>query len=238
MKVVRAKEVTRPTGVVSMYYGGPGSGKTYNAMHYPGPLFIVDTDNRSMIVYDQVLRQHQDKMEVFMTSPKTWEDFHEAVDLFMSNVGEMGKSPQWVIDNQEVSKSYFKPTIIIDSASSLIQLAQEFYMRKEKVVSLVEAFQWTDVNRIIDERIFALRDTAANIVLTAQVKDEFIEEKRTGDKVIDCYKRLPYWCDVVIRCESNGKEFRNTVEKNGLGITKNIQLTSVGIRGIEEITGK
>ena len=49
------------------------------------------------------------------------------------------------------------------------------------------------------------------------MKDEFIEQQKTDRRVVDIYKRIPYWADAIIECTYDKKTNKRklTVVKNG-----------------------
>ncbi len=230
IKIQKAQEVKQVCGAVTLYYGDPGTGKTYNSLSYPGPIFVIDTDQRASLVYNQLYKD-TDK-EVYIVHPKNWQELSEAMDFY----GEFLKTAKTDTDDNVPSK-YRKPTIVVDSCTALIAMAQEHYNLKYGNREEINFAQWNDISSMVDERIFFLRSLPTNIVLTAQMKDEFADETRTGRRILDCYKRIPYWADVTVLCRKAYNEkgeferFVGMVTKNGIGKSQSGEIP-IGINGI------
>ena len=69
------KEESPRVGIVAIYYGEPGSGKSFNAFAFPGPMLVIDTENRCELV----LRQQDQDKEVYIAPAKT---FKEVVEYY------------------------------------------------------------------------------------------------------------------------------------------------------------
>jgi len=224
-------EIDRACPGAILYYGEPGTGKTFNAFNFTRPTVIIDFDQRASTVYDVLNINDED---VLVHSPRNWKELVLVIKEFAS----LTTSVKSKIPYEGCKEQYAKPTLVIDSITTLVQFAQDEYARKNP--SQIEpTIMWTEVSSMIDEVMFILRSLNAIIVATAQMKDEFASG-RTGERIIDCYKRVPFWADVVIRCETvfsedgSFKGFSRIIKKNGLGECQSGHV-DVGLKGIQQM---
>lgn len=201
-------------GIFALYFGEPGTGKTFNAASYPGPMLLLDTENRASIAlsYRRTIGEDVDKA-INIYAPRTMTDLRDAVEWFSSTK-----------EFKDASKSVEPgnaPTLVIDSATALMGFAEDEYLRLNGVETIFPRFAWGQVYSIVDQFIVSCRALPMNVVLTAQMKDEFRGENRTGIRIPDMYKKLPFWVDIVISCgyekEEQEGRFTTTVLKNGYG---------------------
>jgi hypothetical protein len=216
------KKVAPRVGIVAMYYGEPGTGKTFNALSYPSPMLVIDTENRCELV----LRQQEDDKEVYIAPATNLTDIREALNFFYQKTKNLDTS----------SNILSKGTIVIDSATMLLQMAQEEYLKVSGAQKIYPQFMWGEVYAILDDLIMKLRNLGFNIVFTAQVKDEYTDQTKTGKRIIDIYKRIPFWCDLIVACVSDSETGARdlTVIKNGYGPNHYFKISS-GMEGLSEV---
>jgi hypothetical protein len=199
------KEESPRVGIVAIYYGEPGSGKSFNAFAFPGPMLIIDTENRCELV----LRQQEEDKEVYIAPAKTFKEVVEALNFFHTKTKDIEKS----------TTILGKGTIVIDSATMLYQFAQTEYLQTSGAQKIYPQFEWGKVYALLDNLIMKLRDCGHNVIFTSQVRDEYVEESKTGRRIMDIYKKLPYMSDIIIHCsrDSEKNERKFVVVKNGYG---------------------
>jgi hypothetical protein len=197
------KEDPARVGLVVMYYGEAGTGKTFNALSFPGPMLVLDTEHRCELVLKQIA--NEDK--IYIAQVTSIQDIKDALNQFHTKVKDVGRGTGFLAN----------ATVVIDSASILLQLAQDHYMSTSGAQKIYPQFAWGKVYAILDALVHTIRELGYNLVFTAQMKDEFIEQQKTNRRIVDIYKRIPYWSDAIIECTYDKKENKRklTVIKNG-----------------------
>jgi hypothetical protein len=209
-------------GLVALYYGEPGTGKTFNALSYPGPMLVIDTETRCELV----LRQQEEDKEVYIAPAQSLADIRESLNFFYQKTKDI-----------ERGSSIISPaTVVIDSATLLLQMAQEEYLKTSGAQKIYPQFMWGEVYALLDELIMKMRNFGCNIVFTGQLKDEYTGEGKTGRKILDVYKRIPFWCDLIIECTSNREDKSRslTVIKNGYSEHQYFKIPA-GLEGIDAL---
>jgi hypothetical protein len=213
------KEEPSRVGLVALYYGEAGTGKTYNALSFPAPMLVLDTEHRCELV----LKQMKEDKEVYIATVTSMKDITDGINAFYKLTKDLlGKTD--FADN---------PTIVIDSASIIYQLAQEQYLADTNSQKIYPQFAWGKVYDILDSLVQKIRFLGYNLVFTAQMKDEFIEQQKTDRRVVDIYKRIPYWADAIIECtyDKEANKRKLTVIKNGYSKNQYFEINP----GIEEL---
>ena len=176
--------------LVILISGREGSGKTHLActMSQWGPVYLIDTEYRAQIVTRKF------KGVKFATAKN-----------FMG----------MVVAVKAILKHQPPGTIIIDSGSDLQAFAEIEYLERSEKERVGLPYNWSEVwrlcNAIIDDIKFSRR---FNLVLTARVKEEYLNEKPTGQVVPRIYSALPYKADVTLQFTGD-KERKLLVTKNG-----------------------
>jgi hypothetical protein len=217
------KDDSPRVGVVVTYFGDAGSGKTFNALSFPTPMLIIDTECRCELV----LNQQEPKENVYPTGAKTLKELIAALNWFQTEIG--GADPPSDVRN--------RATIVIDSATALMQLAQDEYLLTTNAKKIWPKTEWGKVYARLDSLIHNLRSSGHNIVFTAQLRDEYVDDAKTGRQVMDAYKKLPYQSDIVVYCEGLKEEGKKrTVVVNGYGEEQFYEV-GVGLEGLLETIG-
>lgn len=173
--------------------GLQGSGKTHLGYTFPKPIFHLDTENRG----DKVAAK-------FVASGA------QAYRKVCSDFSDIRRTlTELVFPNHQSG------TVLIDSGSELLMYAEAEWLveaKKEKVFPLV---LWAKVNAKVDKMIASVRDRGFYIVITARLKPEYKGDEKTGEFVMEGYKRLPYLADVHLRISGGQAQvlkngFRNT----------------------------
>lgn len=176
--------------LVILIAGREGSGKTHLActMSELEPVYLIDTEYRAQIVTR--------KFKNVMFAPA--KDFEEMV-----------------VAVKHILKYQEPGTIVIDSGSDLQTFAEIEYLERTEKDKVGMPWNWAEVwrlcNAVIDEIKFS---RGFNLVITARVKEEYLNEKPTGQIVPRIYSALPYKADIVLQYSSD-KERRLLITKNG-----------------------
>jgi hypothetical protein len=197
--------------LIVLIAGREGSGKTHLActMSQLEPVYLIDTEYRAQIV----TRKFKDVK--FATA---------------KNFLEMVAAVKHILKHQPPG------TIIIDSGSDLQIFAEIEYLERSEKERVGLPYNWSEVwrlcNAIIDDIKFSRR---FNLVLTARVKEEYLNEKPTGQVIPRIYSALPYKADVTLQFTSD-KERKLLVTKNGF--TGDISVSISRTEGLPSIVEK
>ena len=167
--------------------GREGSGKTHLActMNELGPVYLIDTEYRAQIVTRKF-------SGVKFALARSFDDMVVAV--------------QHILRYQEPG------TIVLDSGSDLQTFAEIEYLERTEKEKVGMPWNWAEVwrlcNAVIDDVKFSQRFT---LVITARLKEEYVNEKATGQLVPRIYAPLPYKADIIL--QFNGGKL--LVMKNG-----------------------
>lgn len=177
--------------------GEQGSGKTHLAMTFPEPIFLLDTENRA----DKVAAKFAGYKEVYRKRCQTFNDIRQTL-------------------LQLVFPHFERGTVVIDSGSDLQRYAESEFLVEAKRDKIYPTVLWAQVFAKIDGLLSTLRDHGFYTVITARLRDEFAgkgdDAERTGNRILDGYRRLPYLADIHMRLPGDGTAiiykngFRNT----------------------------
>jgi hypothetical protein len=176
--------------IVALIAGREGSGKTHLActMNELGPVYLIDTEYRAQIVTAK---------------------FTNVKFALAKNFMEM------VIAVKHILKSQPSGTIVIDSGSDLQTFAEIEYLERSEKEKVGMPWNWSEVwrlcNAIIDDVRFSQN---FHLVLTSRVKEEYANDRPTGQIIPRIYSTLPYKADVVLQYGMD-KERKLQVMKNG-----------------------
>jgi hypothetical protein len=186
----RFSEAEAMPKLVALIAGREGSGKTHLActMSEIGPVYLLDTEYRGQIVTRKF-------RNVKFAVIKSYEELVVAV--------------------KHILKHQAPGTIVLDSGSDLQTFAEIKYLERTEREKVGMPWNWAEVwrlcNAIIDDIRFSER---FHLVITARLKEEYLNEKATGQMIPRVYSPLPYKADVIL--QFNGpKERKITVTKNG-----------------------
>jgi hypothetical protein len=176
--------------VVVLIAGREGSGKTHLActMNELGPVYLLDTEYRAQIVTTK---------------------FQNVKFALTRNFVDMIVAVKHILKHQQPG------TIVIDSGSDLQTFAEIEYLERSEKEKVGMPWNWSEVwrlcNAIIDDVKFS---QGFHLVVTARVKEEYVNEHATGQLVPRIYSTLPYKADIVLQYGID-KERKIQVMKNG-----------------------
>jgi hypothetical protein len=188
--------------LVILIAGKEGSGKTHLActMNELGQVYLIDTEYRAQIVTRKF-------NNIKFSTAKNFEEL--------------------VIAVKHIIKYQQPGTIVIDSGSDLQTFSEIEYLERSEKDKVGMPWNWAEVWRLCNAVIDDIKlSQKFNLVITARVKEEYINDKPSGQIVPRIYSTLPYKADVVLQF-GNDKERKLQVTKNGFtgNLTLAIQKT-------------
>ncbi len=180
----------KPSKLFILIAGREGSGKTHLActMRQFSPVYLIDTEYRANIVTRKF----------------------EGIKLALAkNFQDMAVAVKHILKYQPPG------TIVIDSGSDFQTFAEVLYLERTKQEKVYPVFNWSEVwgmcNALIDDIKF---DGRFDLVITSRVKEEYVNDRPTGQIVPRIYSTLPYKADIVLQFGSD-KGRKLAVTKNG-----------------------
>lgn len=167
-----------------LLWGPQGIGKTHQLVSLASVMkvYMFDSENRGDTVVKKFLTKYPG--QIF------WKRVH--------NIRELGAGIIHTLKNQEPG------LILIDSATDLQPWAEEDWLREPTKdgttrESVYPEVAWFDVWRRIDYNLNLVDQSEFALGCTGRTKDEYKSNKRTGIKIFDGYKKLPFKVDVEIQ---------------------------------------
>jgi len=173
-------------------YGPYESGKTYFALTFPEPVFVIDTE---FGVYP-VLRHFKDKdiriFEAAILDPET-------------DMPDPEKSLEKIEEAVAALRNVNEGTIVIDSGTDIWQWMGA-WMEKRATRRTASGqpyrFEWAMANLKYRQLILRLAAKPLHFVITAQTTSVYDAQGReTGEERARWQKQTVYWCDFVFHLE-------------------------------------
>ncbi|MDW8086240.1 MAG: AAA family ATPase, partial [Ignisphaera sp.] len=156
--------------------GEPAVGKTHLSLTFPKP-FIFDTTPKKeaeIIAYKVLGAEAKNRYRWI----QTWQQLVSGV--------------------RETSRRDDVKTIVIDTGTDLQALAVEYELEAKSRERLLP-FEYGRIREVIDTDITeTIINSNKNLVLTAQMDDEYINGQKTGYRVPKGYKRAAFQSDIRI----------------------------------------
>ena len=162
--------------------GEPAVGKTHLASSFPKP-FVIDTTPKM-----------EARAIVAKVLGEGWNERYAAIRDYR----ELLRAVDAATKREDVA------TVVIDTGADLQSLAASEYLRRKreeehKERERVLPVEYGRVRDMVDNEIInRVIRAEKNLILTAQMKDEYVEGKKTGRRVRDGYPRANYLSDIRI----------------------------------------
>lgn len=185
-------------------WGPPGVGKSHMAIEgWPDPL-VVDTAFTSLGFRQAEVDQAADERgETWPVHLKLHDYDEQAAE---SNYHYLGEWPE----GTEFAAGY--STVILDNAADLRVLAVNAWAG-EHDSDWPQQSQWGEVNDKIDWLLRRLK-ADHHVVVISQMKDEYRNDAKTGDKTRDGPKRMEYKADFRLKLDVDDDTREAQVMKN------------------------
>jgi hypothetical protein len=188
--------------------GEPDSGKSHLLRTFPDPIFL-DTEGKAWVVLEKF-------------NPIPWKR--------VKSFDDIRKGILWALDRPEIK------TIVVDSAADLSDLAGDEFMSEKNVEKIFPVVQYKKVYDKIDPLILDIQEAGKYFACSSRRKDEYLNDNRTGRRIIDSYKKFPW--DLMISVEIvfgikdvttgkimySGNKFARVEKNNFFGMDMNRQL--------------
>ncbi len=188
-------------GLKILVWGGPGEGKTYFALTFPPPIYVLDTEYGVM----PVLRHFPDKdinvYEAAVLDPDTDEP-------------DAGKSLKMIEQALSTLKDINEGTIVVDSGTDVWSwLGAWLEQAGAKMTSIgkPQRLEWGRANLRWRQLILRLMAKPVHFVITAQPTEEYSSSgEALGTYKPRIQKQTPHMCDIILHVE---KRFMKGIPK-------------------------
>ena len=215
----------KPKAHVTLLVGDTGSGKTYTAMSFPEPIFIIDTESRAM---QTKYYNYKDK-DIKIFQPIQFKTQYKADDEDpLDSHATIKEISKFIISlaNKVKSGEITKGTIIVDSSTDIWSLIQDWaiyelsqYTSKDgskkadtTTGKFSNTFDWGIPNKKHQELMGTLRSLSKYgiyIVFTAREREipEYVKEKPTLKVLIRAHKDIPFLADNTFMLKKQAGQF-------------------------------
>ncbi len=210
------KQDGKPKAHVTLLFGDTGSGKTFTAMSFPEPIFVIDTENRAI---DTKYYNYKDKKINIFEPVQLKTEFDPKDSDALDTHSTINNIAKFVIDfaNQVKQGKIKKGTIIVDSVTDIWSLCQDWGMhelakytnkdgsKKADIVlmKVKNQMDWGMINKRHHEILGILRTLikyGIYIVFTAReakIPDYAKEKTSTVKDKIRSQKDVPFLADII-----------------------------------------
>jgi len=162
--------------------GEEGAGKTHTSLLMPNPIMIDCTE------------QEEGKLIAMKIFPNDWERRYKHIDDWRG-----------LLDIPDGFATY-----IFDTSKGLVRLMGDKWCAKYKKQRVYPPMAYGEVHNMVDRLVKGIMDKPANVVMTSIFRDEYIDDKKTGIRERDGYKRLRFesWLRLHIVIKDNKRVFK------------------------------
>ena len=162
--------------------GEEGTGKTHTSLLMPNPILIDCTE------------QGEGKLIAMKIFPNDWERRYK-------HLGDW----RGLLDIPDGFATY-----IFDTSKGLVRLMADKWCAKYKKQRVYPPMAYGEVHNMVDRLVQGIMSKPANVVMTSIFRDEYIDDKKTGIRERDGYKRLRFesWLRLHIKIENNKRIYK------------------------------
>jgi len=157
--------------------GEEGTGKTHTGLLFPNPILLDCTEQgEGKLIAMKVFPNEFDKRYKHITD---WHDLLSVPDGFA--------------------------TYVFDTSKDVVRLMGDKWCNKYKKNMVYPPQAYGQVYNMLDKLIRSIMNKPANVVMTSIFRDEYVDDKKTGIRERDGYKRLRFesWLRFHITTEYN-----------------------------------
>lgn len=190
--------------ILTEIWGEPSAGKTHSAIDgWPNPL-LVDTAFTTMGFRELEIDPDPDERgESWPVLLKLCEYDDSEAEGKYRYLDSWPQDLPWGTDHE---------TVILDNAADLKVIAANEYCRRNDA-DWPRQQEWGKVNDMIDSLLRRLKNEY-HVVVISQMKDEYVNDVKTGEKERDGPKRMDHRADIRIRMSVDDGERSAIVKKN------------------------
>lgn len=156
------------------FVGEQGTGKTHCGLSFPEPA-LCDTEGKGWVVLKKFGNKRWFRARTF---------------------GDVLDFVNTVLNDDKIK------TAVFDSSRDIVDMAERFVLKelgRDTLYSTKGAVMYSHVYGKMDWIIQTLRMAGKNVIFTSRLKDEYVNDSRTGNQITDGYKKARYQVDLVIR---------------------------------------
>lgn len=190
--------------ILTEIWGEPSAGKTHSAIAgWPNPL-LVDTAFTSMGFREiEVEADPDEKGESWPVLLKLSDYDESAAEQQYRYLDQWPDDLPWQSDHE---------TVVLDNAADLRVIAANEYCRRNDA-DWPRKQEWGKVNDMIDSLLRRLKNEY-HVVVISQMKDEYVNDAKTGEMTRDGPKRMDHRADIRIEMSVDDSERTAIVQKN------------------------
>lgn len=144
--------------------GEEGTGKTHTGLLFPNPILLDCTEQgEGRLIAMKLFPSELDKRYKHITD---WHDLLSVPDGF--------------------------DTYVFDTSKDVVRLMSDKWCDKYKKKQVYPPQAYGQVYNMLDKLIRSIMHKPANVVMTSVFRDEYIDDKKTGKRERDGYKRLRF----------------------------------------------
>jgi len=162
--------------------GEAGTGKTHTGLLFPNPLLIDCTEQgEGEIIARKVFPDEWEKRYIHVM------DWHDLLNI---------------------AEGY--STYIFDTSKDVVSIMSDKWCAKYNKKRVYPPAAYGEVYKMIDKLIKDVLYRPANVVMTSILRDEYVNDKKTGVRERDGYKRLSFesWLRLYIKIENNKRIYQ------------------------------
>lgn len=157
--------------------GEPSVGKTHMALGFPEP-YLIDCGPKGE--GETIVKKIYNNTDNRYVKARTWKGVEDGVNLAIKEK---------------------KESIIFDLSDYLITFAGREWCRINNKKSVFPVGNYQHVNRMVDDIIDKCLTNEMNVIMVSGLRDNWVDDKKTGRREHAGYKKLPYQCDIRILLE-------------------------------------
>jgi len=162
--------------------GEEGTGKTHTGLLMPNPILIDCTEHG------------EGKLIAMKVFPNDWKRRYKHIGSWRG-----------LLDIPDGFATY-----VFDTSKGLVKLMGDKWCAKYKKQRVYPPMAYGEVHNMVDMLVKGILSKPANVVMTSLFRDEYIDDKKTGVRERDGYKRLRFesWLRLHIIIKDNKRVFR------------------------------